>query len=121
VRGKGAPKEALKELKKRIPGKVKLYEEHLDVLQTPDYSFLERFVLQINQPEKRKYFMAQVQEITKFANEAKPPEFLEYEKYFVSEESGKPQGKSLKKSWQKSQLSSMATLSFLLHQLTTAS
>ena len=29
----------------------------LDVLETPDYAFLERFGLQINQPEKRKYFM----------------------------------------------------------------
>ncbi len=83
VRGKGAPKQALQELKKRIPGKVKLYEEHIDVLQIPDYAFLERFSLQISQPEKRKYFMTQIQEIAKFANEAKPPEFLDYEKYFV--------------------------------------
>lgn len=36
VRGKAAPKEALKELKNRIPGKVKLYEEHLDVLEFSD-------------------------------------------------------------------------------------
>jgi len=83
IRGKGAPKEALQELKKRIPGKVKLYEEHIDVLHTPDSAFLERFGLQISQPEKRKYFMTQIQEIAKFANEAKPPEFSEYEKYFV--------------------------------------
>lgn len=83
IRGKGAPKEALQELKKRIPGKVKLYEEHIDVLQTPDSAFLERFGLQISQPEKRKYFMTQIQEIAKFVNEAKPPEFSEYEKYFV--------------------------------------
>jgi tryptophanyl-tRNA synthetase len=83
IRGKGAPKEALQELKKRIPGKVKLYEEHIDVLQTPDYAFLERSGLQINQPEKRKYLMNQIQELAKFANEDKPPEFSEYEKYFV--------------------------------------
>lgn len=31
IRGKAAPVEALKALKKRIPGKVKLYEEHIDV------------------------------------------------------------------------------------------
>jgi len=83
VRGKGAPKEALQELKKRIPGKVKLYEEHIDILQTPDYAFLERFGLQISQPEKRNHFMTRIQEIAKFANQAKPAEFLEYEKYFV--------------------------------------
>lgn len=44
VRGKGAPKEALQELKKRIPGKVKLYEEHIDVLEYPDLAGLEKLV-----------------------------------------------------------------------------
>ena len=83
VRGKGAPKEALKELKKHIPGKVKVYEEHLDLLESPDLAFLERFVLQINQPEKRKYFTKEIEEISKFASDEKPPEFAGYEKYFV--------------------------------------
>lgn len=71
VRGKGAPKQALQKLKKRIPGKVKLYEEHLDVLQTPDYPFLERFVSQINQPEKKKYFTAELKDVSKSVSEMK--------------------------------------------------
>lgn len=71
VRGKGAPKEALKELKKRIPGKVKLYEEHMDILQPPDYPFLERFVLQINHPEKKKCFTAELKDVSKSASEMK--------------------------------------------------
>lgn len=44
IRGKTAPKEALQELKKRIPGKVKLYEEHLDVIEYSDRAGLEKIV-----------------------------------------------------------------------------
>jgi tryptophanyl-tRNA synthetase len=44
VRGKAASKEALKELKKRIPGKVKLYEAHVDVLEFSDRAGLEEIV-----------------------------------------------------------------------------
>jgi len=47
VRGKAAQKEALQELKKRIPGKVKLYEEHIDVLEYPDLSGLEKIVREV--------------------------------------------------------------------------
>ncbi|MDD3245461.1 MAG: tryptophan--tRNA ligase [Methanosarcina sp.] len=47
VRGKAAQKEALQELKKRIPGKVKLYEEHIDVLEYPDLSGLEKLVREV--------------------------------------------------------------------------
>lgn len=47
VRGKTAQKEALQELKKRIPGKVKLYEEHIDVLEYPDLSGLEKLVREV--------------------------------------------------------------------------
>ncbi len=44
IRGKTAPKEALQELKKRIPGKLKLYEEHLDVIEYSDRAGLEKIV-----------------------------------------------------------------------------
>lgn len=44
VRGKTAQKEALQELKNRIPGKVKLYDEHIDVLEYPDLAGLEKIV-----------------------------------------------------------------------------
>ncbi|WP_229389430.1 tryptophan--tRNA ligase [Methanosarcina sp. DH2] len=47
VRGKTAQKEALQELKKRIPGKVKLYEEHIDVLEYPDLAGLEKIVREV--------------------------------------------------------------------------
>ena len=47
VRGKAAQKEALQELKKRIPGKVKLYEEHIDVLEYPDLTGLEKLVREV--------------------------------------------------------------------------
>lgn len=47
VRGKTAQKEALQELKKRIPGKVKLYEEHIDVLEYPDLAGLEKLVREV--------------------------------------------------------------------------
>ena len=47
VRGKAAQKEALQELKKRIPGKVKLYEEHIDVLEYPDLAGLEKLVREV--------------------------------------------------------------------------
>jgi tryptophanyl-tRNA synthetase len=62
---------------------VKLYEEHLDVIETPDYPFLERLGLQINQPEKKKYFTTEIEGGSKFATEIKPPEFSGYEEYFV--------------------------------------
>ncbi|MDD2439865.1 MAG: tryptophan--tRNA ligase [Methanosarcinaceae archaeon] len=42
VRGKAAPAKALKELKNRIPGKVRLYEEHLDILEFSDPSGFEK-------------------------------------------------------------------------------
>jgi tryptophanyl-tRNA synthetase len=60
IRGKGAPKEALKGLKKRIPGKVKLYEEHLDVLELHDFSFMERLVQEVKQPDKRDYYLSRI-------------------------------------------------------------
>ncbi len=41
VRGKAAQKEALQELKKRIPGNVKLYEAHLDVLEVSINQYLD--------------------------------------------------------------------------------
>lgn len=47
VRGKNAQKEALQELKKRIPGKIKLYEEHIDVLEYPDLAGLEKIVREV--------------------------------------------------------------------------
>ncbi|AKB80428.1 Tryptophanyl-tRNA synthetase [Methanosarcina horonobensis HB-1 = JCM 15518] len=47
IRGKTAQKEALQELKKRIPGKVKLYEEHIDVLEYPDLTGLEKIVREV--------------------------------------------------------------------------
>lgn len=63
IRGKGASKEALKELKNRIPGKVKLYEEHLDVLESPGYPFLERLGQVVTQPEKRTYYLSRIEDI----------------------------------------------------------
>lgn len=83
VRGKGAPKEALQELKKRIPGKVKLYEEHIDVLQTPDYPFLMRLVSEVRKADRKNQYLAEIESVSRFMEDAKPPEFAEYEKYFV--------------------------------------
>lgn len=60
IRGKGAPKEALIELKNRIQGKVKLYEEHLDILEPLNYAFLERLGMTITNPEKRTYYLSRV-------------------------------------------------------------
>ncbi|AKB76337.1 Tryptophanyl-tRNA synthetase [Methanosarcina lacustris Z-7289] len=83
IRGKGAPKVALQELKKRIPGKVKLYEEHIDILQNPDYPFLTRLGSEIRQAEKRDYFLAEIEEVSRFMNEISPYELVGYEEYFV--------------------------------------
>ena len=63
IRGKSASKEALKELNTRIPCKIKLYEEHLDVLEVPDFSLLEKFGLEISQRDRRKYYLNKIEEV----------------------------------------------------------
>jgi tryptophanyl-tRNA synthetase len=90
IRGKGAPKEALKELKNRIPGKVKLYEEHLDILEPLDYPFLERLGLQVRKSEKRKYYLSRIEDVRKFIEEIRPQTFIYYEKHLVNKQIRRP-------------------------------
>ncbi len=65
VRGKAAEKGALQELKKRIPGKVKLHEEHLDIFGLSINEYFQNLSV-----EERNYFQkicssSDPQEITK--------------------------------------------------------
>ncbi|MDQ1255364.1 MAG: tryptophanyl-tRNA synthetase [Euryarchaeota archaeon] len=90
IRGKGAQKEALKELKNRIPGKVKLYDEHLDILEPQEFPFLERLGLEIRQPEKIKYYMSRIADVGKFIEEIRPQTFIYYEKHLVNKQIRRP-------------------------------
>ena len=47
VRSKGAPEEALKELKERIPGKTKLFEGHVDVFSADNFEMLLNTVREV--------------------------------------------------------------------------
>lgn len=85
IRGKGAPKEALKEIKNRIPGKVKLYEEHLDVLEPPNYPFLERLGLVLTQPEKRTYYLSRIEDVRESVDGNSLSTSTYDEKYSVNE------------------------------------
>jgi tryptophanyl-tRNA synthetase len=47
VRSKGAPEDALKELKERIPGKTKLFEGHVDVFSADNFEILLKTVREV--------------------------------------------------------------------------
>lgn len=83
VRKIAGKNEALRELKNRIPGKVKLYEEHLDILGPLDYSFLKKFVSEIRQPDKRENYLTKVEKIDSSSHNTRPYTFIYYEKFLV--------------------------------------
>jgi tryptophanyl-tRNA synthetase len=89
IRGKSASKEAIKELNNRIPCKTKLYEKHLDLLELPDFSLLEKFGLEISQRDRQKYYLNKIEEVSVFINEISPYTFIYYEKHLVQKQISK--------------------------------
>jgi tryptophanyl-tRNA synthetase len=89
IRGKSASKEALQELNTRIPCKIKLYEEHLDLLELPDFSMLEKIGLEISQRDRQKYYLNKIEELSVFINEISPYTFIYYEKHLVQKQISK--------------------------------
>jgi tryptophanyl-tRNA synthetase len=65
VRGKAAEKGALQELKKRIPGKVKLHEEHLDIFGLSINEYLQNLSVEERDYFQKRCLSSNPQEITK--------------------------------------------------------